>query len=131
MFFTPTICLLYFLTELTETNFHGERGLGLVGLVHSKGWYEFNLFMAVAFALQWTISISGRMLDLRLSRLWVTPFFVPWAIVFWTMARGSSHQVLVAMIFALAVQLPLMLLPSRRVSALTPSANPPSSHPAL
>jgi hypothetical protein len=117
MFFTPTICLLYFLNALTELNLHGERGFPLVGFVHSKGWYEFNLLMVAAFALLWTISIAGRMLDLCLSRLWAIPFLVPWAIILWTMARGSLHQVLGASIFALAVQLPLLLLPSRRAGS--------------
>ena len=130
LLFTPTICLIYFLSELAKLRFHDGLGLGSSGIHSLSGWFVFYLIMTVAAGSLWIVSISGRLVDLCLSRLWIIVFLVPWAIILWTMARGNSHQVLAAMIVALTVQLPLMLLPSRRASAVTPSAHPPSSDPS-
>jgi len=116
LFVVPTIFLLYFLIELARVNFKIGRGLEISRSPHANEWHLFFLSMALVFAIQWVVSISGRMLALRLSRLWIIPYFVPWVIILLTMTKGSSRQVAVAIVFALAVQLPLMVLPSRPVS---------------
>ena len=129
--FAPTVFLLYFFLEIAEfkfKSFNGSQTKSLFIPFHATGWYVVCIVMIVALALQWALSLSGRMLDLRISRIWMIPYLLPWVAVLFAIVKGSSHQILSAVFFALIVHMPLMLLPSRwnRKSSGEPSNQGPS-----
>jgi hypothetical protein len=78
--------------------------------------YIFYLIMIIIVFVQWIFTISGRMFDLCINRLWLFPYIASYAIVIWAMARGSHRQFVGTWAVALLAQLPLMLFPSRRNS---------------
>ncbi len=97
------VWFLYFLSQM-----------GVNRYTHPNGKSIFYLLMTAGFFVLWTLKILGRLVDLNLSRLWVIPYLFPLAAVALLLKRGPSIQLGLALLFALAVQIPLMLLPSRR-----------------
>jgi hypothetical protein len=90
--------------------------LGVNRFSHLNTKSVFYLIMTFGFAILWTIFTLRRLVDLRLNRLWIIPFALPLVFVVMTLKRGPSIELGLVTVSALAVQLPLVLLPSRRNS---------------
>jgi hypothetical protein len=95
---------------------YGIGNLDIIRPIHLNVHNIFYLIMTLATAAMWMLFITVRLADFRVNRLWGLLFIIPWVIVLWTLSMGRSYKVGVAITFAFAVQLPLMLLPSRRIS---------------
>jgi hypothetical protein len=100
-----TVWFLYFLSQM-----------GVNQYTHPNGKSIFYLLMTTGFFVLWIWRLSGRLVDLNLSRLWVIPYLFPLVAVALLLKRGPSIQLGLALVFAFVVQIPLMLLPSRRTS---------------
>lgn len=112
-FAAPTFFLFFFLIELFELNSHNAHRASGGRHYDAPGLYIFSLIMTLIFAAQWLFSISGRMVALKLNRIWIVAYLVPWVMILAAMVGGNAHQVAAAVVFAFAVQFPLMLLPAR------------------
>jgi hypothetical protein len=113
LFAISTIWLAYFLAELRKFNTHAGSATK-PEYVHSRMWTVY-VVMTIIFAVQWIISISGRIFDLRLNRLWIIPYLALWAIAVMIMKELTPRQFLMLLGLTILVQFPLMLLRSRRM----------------
>ena len=113
VFVISTIWLAYFLAKLEKFQTHAGSA-PKPEYVHSRMWIVY-VVMAIIFAVQWIISISGRIFDLRLNRLWIIPYLALWAIAVMIMKELTPRQFLMLLGLTILVQFPLMLLRSRRM----------------
>lgn len=81
------------------------------------GFYWLGIAMTVCLAAFWFFSISGRLFDLRVSRVWILGYVALWALSLFAIERRSLHELMAALLLAIIAQLPLMVLPSRRAGA--------------
>jgi hypothetical protein len=83
---------------------------------HQKDFefYRLAAGMTACIAALWFFAASRRLFDLRIGRAWVLTLVLPWAIFLIAMEIGSSRERGAALLVNLAIQLPLMLSPSRR-----------------
>lgn len=98
-----TVWFLYFLSQM-----------GVNQYTHPNGRSIFYLLMTAGFFVLWIWRILERLIDLNFRRLWVIPYLFPVAVIVLLLKRGPSIQLGLALVFAFAVQIPLMLFPSRR-----------------
>jgi hypothetical protein len=89
------------------------------------GFYWLGIAMTVCLAAFWFFSISGRLFDLRVSRVWILAYAALWALSLFAIERRSPHELMAVLLLSVVTQLPLMVLPSRRVPGVPPLANPP------
>ena len=64
-------------------------------------------------ALAWTLHTIGRLIDLQQSPRWTIVVVLPWAVMIWAVWRGRPLILGIAFAILTAVQLSLILLPSR------------------
>jgi hypothetical protein len=111
-FAVSTFWLTFFLIKLDEVSI--ERNY----LFSVRGISLLYIFMLVIFATLWIVAVSGRTFDLCISRWWIAPLLALWMIVLVVMTETRSRLLLLSCLTAtLVIQLPLMLLRSRRTRA--------------
>ena len=71
------------------------------------------LVMTILWAPIWLIEVVGRLKDLGWNRWLALAYIVPWIAFFWATSRMSVRASFVALVFSIAVQLPLMLIPGQ------------------
>jgi hypothetical protein len=72
----------------------------------------FYLTMTIITAGLWIWGTAARLKELSYSPYWVFAYSVPFVFAAWALNQGPSYWAEVAMIFALAIQCPLLLNPS-------------------
>jgi hypothetical protein len=80
---------------------------------HPTVGYSVCLFLAIASALVWLRFIIGRMVDLRISRIWAIPYVLGLAAFVFVLFQRHPVATGVSALLVLAVQGPLMVLPGR------------------
>lgn len=99
----PVICLPYFLMSL-ESHWNS----------HSIAYRAFLLIMSILFMIMWIVSTAKRLVDLRISQLWILPILVSLVLFVMAIFIHWPTYVFVSMaILMFTAQLPLLLIPSR------------------
>ena len=88
-------------------------------------FYRLGLVLTILFSALWLLSISGRMFDLAIHRAWIIPYALVWGFSFSAAGKRHAREVAIAVLFAAAAQLPLILLPSRGKRGVPRSARGP------
>ena len=71
------------------------------------------LVMTILWAPIWLIEVVGRLKDLGWNRWLALAYILPWIVFFWASSRMSIQVSFVTLGVAIAVQLPLMLIPGQ------------------
>jgi len=81
----------------------------------NRAYLVFDSLFPLICVLVWPLFAIRRLIDIRRSLLWMVPISVPLAIPLLAVFCGwSSIVIRVSLAIALAIQLPLMLLPPRK-----------------
>lgn len=105
--FTPVIALPYFLIDLP--NHWNSQSIFV---------RPFILLMITIATVMWFHSTQKRLVDLRCNRLWVLPISIPLAFYAWAIYQHwASYAFYFTVCVMFGVQLPLLILPSRRILA--------------
>ena len=114
---TPVILLPSFLLDCGDMQNAHSFAFGICSL------------MSVLSLSMWIVGTNGRLLDLRLNRLWIFPLAIPLILYELSLYKHWSPQVfMLVTVIMFAVQLPLLILPSRINLTLNPSNCSNSSH---
>jgi hypothetical protein len=95
---------------------YGISSLEIHRSAHVTALYVFYLVATAATCVLWVFGTVSRLTQLGLSPLLILPYSAPLLLAVWILSPGPSYWAGGAMVSALAVQAPLILLPAQRAA---------------
>jgi hypothetical protein len=125
IFASSTMGIVSTFLQVSWFIFHARGVPELRPLKYAIGFYWPCIPILFCLLVLWFLSISGRLHDLRISRMWISAYAALWTLSLFAIVWGNPCELMAALFLAIITQLPLMVLPSRRVLEVPPSVQLP------